>query len=197
MTDEVLELRVHGVNNTTPAALLDLPDENVKLVAGDKLGSFWEPRFDAGAEPPEGERGHVPSGIRRIAYSWGGMVRTVPNAGGVSIGGVAAGVLARIGYVIILPFAIGNAVIWTRQLTLPWHSKGTRAWAGLTASLARTFGLVLSRVLAPYARCSDLFDIVVAKPVGKLARRTESRGVIGLYDDTDLLYGALFHRMSK
>ena len=69
----VLELRVHGVNNTTPADLLDLPPFDVRQVRGDKRAGFWlaEPNL----APRQGERGHIPAGIRREAYSWGGLVR--------------------------------------------------------------------------------------------------------------------------
>ena len=63
-----LELRVHGVNNTTPAALLDLAPDGVSLVAGDSLGSFWVPTEQARRAAVPGRRGHVPDGIRREAY---------------------------------------------------------------------------------------------------------------------------------
>jgi hypothetical protein len=194
MTDEVLELRVHGVNNTAPAALLDLPSENVALIAGDKLGSFWEPQHAPDAAPKKGQRGHVPEGIRRVAYSWGGMVRTVPNAGGVGIGGVLAGVVARIGYVLILPFAIGNSVIWTRELTLPWSSGG-RIRSGITAALARTFGLVLTLLFtttaialaldivatqcgADAARCGPLEDLLAPTTGWSSGQRLGALGLI-------------------
>src|SRR4051794_26187600 len=74
----VLELRVHGVNNTTPAALLDVPAESVELKSGDKLGSFWT----STATPARTKHGYVPPEIMREAYSWGGMVRTTPQVGG-------------------------------------------------------------------------------------------------------------------
>ena len=140
---EVLELRVHGVNNTTPAALLDLPDDQVTLKSGDKLGSFWQPKPGAGSTA-EGRRGFIPDGITREAYSWGGMVRTSPNFGGVGAAGAIAGVLARIFYALILPFSIGNAVQWTRRLTLPGDSVGRRAWTAVASGLSRLFGVILT-----------------------------------------------------
>lgn len=153
----VLELRVHGVNNTTPAALLDLPIESIERAAGDTLGSFWQPTpaaLVAQTTPGRaGKRGVVPEGIAREAYSWGGMVRTTPNFGGPGAAGKIVGVLARIFYAIILPFSIGNAAQWTRRLSvLPEGEEARRAWAASaegkksrrTAGAARLFGLVLT-----------------------------------------------------
>ena len=140
---DVLELRVHGVNNTTPASLLDLPVEQVELVAGDKLGSFWM-RSPKAENPAPGRRGHVPDGIRREAYSWGGMVRTTPNFGGVGAAGLVAGVVARVLYAMLLPFSIGNAVQWSRRLTRPADAGRALVAPALTAGLARLFGLVLT-----------------------------------------------------
>ncbi len=139
----VLELRVHGVNNTTPAALLDVPAESVKLKSGDKLGSFWE----STATAAEGKHGHVPAGITREAYSWGGMVRTTPHLGGSGMGARIAAVGARVFYALILPFSIGNAVIWSRRITQPDDSTGRKVWNAITAGLARLFGLILTLLL--------------------------------------------------
>lgn len=135
----VLELRVHGVNNTTPAALLDLPPEGVRTVAGDKLGSFWEPTAEALAAA-DGGRGHVPPGVRREAYSWGGMVRTTPDVGGTGAVGKVLAAAARVFYAILLPFSIGNAVQWSRRL----EGDSAGGWASYTAGATRLFGLILT-----------------------------------------------------
>ena len=153
----VLELRVHGVNNTTPAALLDLPLDSIELAAGDTLGSFWQPTaaaLEAQKAPGRpGKRGDVPDRIAREAYSWGGMVRTTPNFGGAGPAGRVVGVLARIFYTMILPFSLGNAAQWTRRLSvIPLGEPEARAWAAgpdgrrsrRTAGAARLFGLVLT-----------------------------------------------------
>ncbi|HEX5727902.1 hypothetical protein [Microbacterium sp.] len=139
-----LELRVHGVNNTTPAALLDLAPEGVSLVAGDSLGSFWVPTEQARRAAVPGRRGHVPPGIRREAYSWGGMVRTIPIASGGSLGGAVAGVATRVVYALILPFSLGNAAQWTRRLTQAVDSPGRQVWTAITSGLTRLFGFVLT-----------------------------------------------------
>jgi hypothetical protein len=133
----VLELRVHGVNNTTPAALLDLPMGSIDIAAGDMLGSFWQPTAAALAAQQlpgrAGKRGYVPERILREAYSWGGMVRTTPNFGGTGAAGKVVGVLARIFYAIILPFSIGNAAQWTRRLSVvPSGETEFAAWAAGT-----------------------------------------------------------------
>ncbi|WP_314507891.1 hypothetical protein [uncultured Microbacterium sp.] len=153
----VLELRVHGVNNTTPAALLDLPIDGIELAAGDTLGSFWQPTEAALAAQNAGgrprKRGHVPDRIAREAYSWGGMVRTTPNFGGPGAAGRVVGVLARVFYAVILPFSIGNAAQWTRVLdAIPTDDDALRTWAASregrrsrrTAGAARLFGLLLT-----------------------------------------------------
>ncbi len=147
-TDTVLELRVHGVNNTTPSALLDVPPDGVRMTIGDKLGSFWEltPEAQAGTRP--GGRGYVPTGIRREAYSWGGMVRTVPDFGGPGMAGRILGVLARVFYALVLPFAMGNAVIWMRVLSAEPRAGWQKFTSGLTAGLARLFSLILTLLFA-------------------------------------------------
>jgi uncharacterized membrane protein YgcG len=115
----VLELRVHGINNTSPFALLDLPPNEVELSAGDVLGSFWTPtqeslaRHRSAADAAE-QRGYVPRRIRREAYSWGGLVRSTPGGSGPVWGVFAA--LARIGWALLLPFSIANAAAWCWRL---------------------------------------------------------------------------------
>lgn len=138
---DVLELRVHGVNNTTAASLLDLRPQDVELVAGDKLGSFWRPTASALDGLTPGKRGYVPEGIQREAYSWGGMVRTTPDVGSVGAGGVVAGVAARVIYALILPFSLANAAQWSWRLS-PDSSRerGVRRFAGAT----RLFGVLLT-----------------------------------------------------
>jgi hypothetical protein len=141
---EVLELRVHGVNNTTAAALLDLRPEDVERVAGDRLGSFWRPTPSALAALRQGQRGFVPPGIVREAYSWGGMVRTTPDLGRAGAAGIVAATIARVFYALILPFSIGNAVQWARRISSPGDARPTRFWAAVTAGTGRLFGLLLT-----------------------------------------------------
>ncbi len=144
MQRDVLELRVHGVNNTTAPALLDLRAEDVERVAGDKLGSFWRPTDAALAALRQGQRGYVPAGIVREAYSWGGMVRTTPDLGRAGAAGVIAATAARVFYALILPFSIANAVQWARRVGSPTDPVATRVRAAITAGVARLFGLLLT-----------------------------------------------------
>lgn len=157
----MLELRVHGVNNTTPAALLDLSPDEVRNVSGDKLGSFWEPT-PAALKEEKRTRGFVPTGIRREAYSWGGMVRTTPNFGGSGSAGVIVGVLARIYYALLLPLSIGNAIQWTRNLQVTGPDEQSSWRSRLTASAARLFGLVLT-LLYTTAAATIALDVVAAQ----------------------------------
>lgn len=139
----VLELRVHGVNNTSPASLLDLPQYSLRQVAGDERAAFW--LADPETNPSEGARGHIPDGIRREAYSWGALVRTEAKS---SERGRAVVLLFQI---LALPFSIGNAAIWTRQL--PDGDPGTPPprRAGVTAGAARLFGLALTMLFTTTA----------------------------------------------
>lgn len=159
---DVLELRVHGVNNTTAAALLDLRPEDVERVAGDKLGSFWRPTDSALSALTQGQRGYVPPGIVREAYSWGGMVRTTPDLGRAGAAGIVAATLARIFYALILPFSIGNAVQWARRISQPGDSRGMRAWAAITAGAGRLFGLILTLLFTATAITLSL-DVLAAQ----------------------------------
>lgn len=136
----VLELRVHGVNNTTAPSLLDLRPQDVELVAGDKLGSFWRPTAAAVSALEQGQRGYVPPGIVREAYSWGGMVRTTPDLGTAGLAGMLAGAIARVFYALILPFSIANAAQWSWRLPAAGAERGVRRFAAAT----RLFGLLLT-----------------------------------------------------
>jgi len=132
---DVLELRVHGVNNTTAYDLLDLRPSEVELVAGDKLGSFWRPTAASAQTHTPGQRGFVPPGITREAYSWGGMVRTTPNVGDAGPLSIIAGGVARIFYALLLPFGIANAVQWTWRLPEASIEERHRFFAGSTRVL--------------------------------------------------------------
>ncbi len=154
---DVLELRVHGVNNTTAPALLDLRPEDVELVAGDKLGSFWRPKKSAADAIEQGGRGYVPTGILREAYSWGGMVRTTPDVGNAGALSIVAGAAVRVVYALLLPFSIANAVHWTRRLPAA-DDRRPRVTAGLT----RLFGLMLT-LLFTSAAATVALDVGAAQ----------------------------------
>jgi hypothetical protein len=129
---DVLELRIHGVSNTPPAAMLGLRADQVMQVDGDDLGSFWVAR--PGVDDPHGP----PHGVRREAYSWGAMARlsTVPGLGKVS--GTIAGVIRAL-WVLIIPFGFANVAYWSRDLEEP---TGRRSSA--SGGLVRLFGLLLT-----------------------------------------------------
>lgn len=154
----VLELRVHGVNNTPPAAILDLPVDQVQEVLGDDLAGFWRPKRPDGAPGNAGTRGHVPDGITREAYSWGGLARRTPG-GGMSAGGKVVAGLITIGWTLLLPFGLANVAFWTRRLdTAPDKSLGT----GPGASLVRIFGLCLTSFLV-VTLCDVSMDLVATQ----------------------------------
>lgn len=169
--EPVLELRIHGVNNTPPHEMLDLGQDDVELAFGDDLGSFWHPTPDAVerdridrlhgevsrgvVEPAEMPRGRVPRGIHRETYSWGGMVRAAPPQSGA--GGVALAVLARVAWTLLLPFSIANAAIWSWQLPSPRDGRRIRAGAAVVRTACLTLTLVFTLAIASVA--IDLFAL--------------------------------------
>ena len=49
---KTLELRVHGINNTSPQSMLDLPEDAVEEITGDRLGGFWRRKAAAATMRP-------------------------------------------------------------------------------------------------------------------------------------------------
>lgn len=170
-TEPMLELRIHGVNNTPPHEMLDLAHDDVELAFGDDLGSFWHPTPEAVerdrvdrvhgetsrgvVEPAEQPRGRVPHGIHRETYSWGGMVRTAPPQSGP--GGVVVAVVARAAWTLLLPFSIANAAIWAWQLPSPSAGRHIRAGAAVVRTACLTLTLVF--VLSVASVAIDLFAL--------------------------------------
>jgi hypothetical protein len=115
-TGPVLELRVHGVNNTTPQGMLDLADTSVEEVLGDNLAGFYRPKADALRTVNQGDRGWVPEYVTREAYSWGGLARSSPaGIGGGTIAKVTS-TIGRVAWTLLLPFGLSNIAYWTRRL---------------------------------------------------------------------------------
>src|SRR6188768_3329719 len=71
--EHILELRVHGVSNTPPAALLEVGQDDVQKVRGDSLGSFWmltPAALKHARTVSAAHHDHVSKEVRREAYSW-------------------------------------------------------------------------------------------------------------------------------
>jgi len=192
----VLELRIHGVSNTPPSSMLDLPDSSITQVDGDRLGSFWAPTPEALAKLDEVDRGYVPPGIQREAYSWGGLART--SIGGTSFVGRGLAVAGRLGWSLLIPFGLVNVAYWTRRLGQPepapegrgespswrpltWTARGHAASLRLAALLMTMVTAITAAVLSmdflgvqcfsgTSARCSRLpgwTDFLYAWPLSR------------------------------
>ena len=169
--ENVLELRVHGVNNTPPHEMLDVPKEDIARSFGDELGSFWHQKPEAVARgrenPPQGgmargvvdpaqsPRGRVPDGMYREAYSWGGMVRTTPPESGP--GGAIIAAFARVAWTLLLPFSIANAAMYSWQLP-PTDAK-QRVHYGSALVRVACLGITVVFVLALASVAIDLLAL--------------------------------------
>lgn len=133
----VLELRIHGVNNTPPHAMLEVAEGDAERVRGDTLGSFWAPSASALAHArsvPATHHDHVGADVRREAYSWGPMARASAR---VPFLGTVAGYLSQAGWLFLLPLGFANVAYWSRRLRGPGRY-------GRGASSIRIFALGLS-----------------------------------------------------
>lgn len=181
---QILELRIHGVNNTAPHDLLDLPVTGVEQVAGDALGSFWRPTAAAVERLRPGERGFVPDGVVREAYSWGGLARTTPTMG-VGVIGSAVRLVGRAGWALLIPFGLVNVAFWSRRLDVAGAAHGWQA--GRQAAALRVFGFLLTLLvlgsvsvvaldlLATQCLATDQRCEVLPAAVGDLAGWTHGR----------------------
>lgn len=157
----VLELRIHGVNNTSPASMLDLPTDSIERVVGDDLASFWREKEGTQQALRRGDRGWRPRGLTREAYSWGGLARNTPDVpGGGALSTIGRG-LARVGWALLLPFGIANVAYWTRRLDVGTR-EGSDVTRGRGAGSARLFGLGLT-VLTIVTWCELAMDLVATQ----------------------------------
>ncbi|PZG19122.1 hypothetical protein C1I95_12210 [Micromonospora craterilacus] len=127
-SDDVVELRVHGVSGAGAEQVLDRPHSH--QVAGDANGGFYRPR--PGYPDAEG-----PAGVTLEAYRWSDL---------------PSGTLVRtLSLVFLLPFMLCNVAIWMRPA-----SRGTSG-AGLKA-VCRLLALTLTMlyVLAAMGVALDL-----------------------------------------
>ncbi len=89
MSDDVVELRVHGAASASAAQVLNV--SQVEQVAGDRSGGFYRPRRDCSCR--SGER-------VTEAYRWGDLP--------------AGSVVRTLTLVFLLPFMLANLAIWMR-----------------------------------------------------------------------------------
>ena len=161
----LLELRIHGVNNTPVTEILGVGQSSVEQCDGDVLGGFWTPTDEAlstaraAAErrwSGRDEAGHPAPGpdewvppdyvgrhVRREAYSWGAQAR---YSGAVPGGAGSLGLrITRAGWLLLAPLGIVNAAYWSRQL-IPDLPDGAPPGEETTAAPTRSFGRGLSPI---------------------------------------------------
>ncbi|MFG1781245.1 hypothetical protein ACGFIU_02285 [Rhodococcus oryzae] len=125
------------MSNTPPHDMLDVQADQVHRVIGDQLAGFWTVDGDTAAELTPEQRGYTPPGIRREAYSWGGLARTTPG-GTAPLGQAVLAVVIRAAWCLVLPYGLTNLAYWSRNLCT------TPAQVRRTATLVRLFGLGLT-----------------------------------------------------
>ncbi len=98
---ETVELRVHGVHGTSPAAMLGVADGDVGQVAGDDLTGIY--RAKKGVALPYRDLEHAEVSVE--AYSWGALTSGVQGF---------LGWVRRALWLFLLPFALVNLAYWAR-----------------------------------------------------------------------------------
>ena len=153
----VLELRVHGVNNTSPHGMLDLPESSVERVLGDEFAGFWRPKKDATKDVDPDERGWVPPQITREAYSWGGLARTSPLGAGGSKISAFTGAVGRVSWILLMPLGLVNVAYWARPIDGVSESGLRARWSKSPGGwVVRWFALLLTAfILATAAEVSS------------------------------------------
>ena len=139
ITRQVVELRVHGINNAVPARMLEChPGDEVRLDDGadDTAGFYRRKELPGGLE----------QGVVREAYWWGGLSRL--SAGRLPLPGLSA--VVRMGWVLLLPFGLANVAYWSRPLD---NGRPGRGAVGM-----RLFGLGLT-VLLISTMCTATMDL--------------------------------------
>ena len=139
-----VEIRIHGVNGTPPANMLELPGPEAvqrELSYTDNTTSFFvaRPQYaDPGSHPVE-------------AYSWGSLTA---GSGGIS------GPIIRAGWLLLLPFALVNVAYWSRP-KLDWKTEKSKreteesekiAWSrSVTACAVKWAGLMFTMLIVTSA----------------------------------------------
>lgn len=135
---DLLELRVHGVNNTPPVSMLDA----IQQEYGDSLVGVYRERPTSGVVK---------------ALSWGGLSRLSPFPRIPFAKWLAA--VQSAGWIFVIPFGLTNVAYWSRRLTLPGESYKT---VRITAGLTRLFSLGLTLLLVSSV-CSVSLDMAESR----------------------------------
>ncbi|MBL7253514.1 hypothetical protein [Paractinoplanes lichenicola] len=128
---EVLEIRVHGVANTSPEAMLrerGSADPEVRLCAGDEQTGFYRRRGD-----------RDDATVVTEAYSWGQLTS----------GSRAKKDVQRAGWALLLPFALVNVALWARPDVS--RSRRARTAAYLVRLLAVSLTVAMTTAAAEMA----------------------------------------------
>lgn len=144
---EFLEIRIHGVNGTPPAAMLGLPGPE----AVQRDISYTDTRTSFFSARPQ----YASPGTHRVeAYSWGALTA---GSGGV------VGPLIRVAWLTLLPFALVNVAYWSRprlDQRDEAHGQGATWWPRwVTAGAVKWAGLLFTLLLT-FAACAVAMDVI-------------------------------------
>ncbi|QEN12809.1 hypothetical protein ACRDU6_09005 [Mycolicibacterium sp. ELW1] len=136
---DLLELRVHGVNNTPPVSMLYA----IQQEYGDSLVGVYRERPTPGVVK---------------ALSWGGLARLSPSLHIPFARWVRA--VASAAWIFVIPFGLANVAYWSRKLTMPDDDKPANV--RFTAALSRAFSLGLTLLLVSSV-CSVSLDMAESR----------------------------------